>query len=89
MDKVIDAAEDAYNNLKFTGPAEHQTQFDVLARHEMALQVFVKREMKREANSLQAVDEPLAELKEFSSTCAIVSSIVLRLTGFCRNPDTS
>ena len=63
MDKVIDDAVDHYNHLKQVGPPEHKKELDILARHEEALQFFVKREMHGDADSLQAARELLVELK--------------------------
>ncbi len=61
---VIDSAVDAYNTLRDTGPDAHKVELDILARHEIALQTFIRRELAGQpADSLEEVDELLQELR--------------------------
>jgi len=61
---VIDAAVDAYNSMRDTGPEEHAAELDILARHETALQTFVQREVALQPeNSLEEVNDLLEELR--------------------------
>jgi len=61
---VIDAAVEAYNTMRETGPKAHATELDILARHEIALQTFVRREVAlQSADSLEEVESLLGELR--------------------------
>ena len=61
---VIDDAVERYNALRDTGPREHAVELQILARHEIALQTFIARELTSEpADSLEAVNELLSELR--------------------------
>ncbi len=61
---VIDAAIEAYNTMRDTGPEEHAAELEILARHEIALQTFVRREIDLQpTDSLEEVDALLAQLR--------------------------
>jgi len=61
---VIDGAVEAYNTLREAGPEAHAAELEILARHEIALQTFVRREVALQAkDSLEEVEGLLEELR--------------------------
>ncbi|MEM9620463.1 MAG: hypothetical protein AAF993_02370 [Pseudomonadota bacterium] len=66
--EVIDTAVETYNAMRDTGPAEHATELDILARHEIALQTFVRCELAGQSDSsMDEVTQLLQELRASQS----------------------
>lgn len=66
--KVIDVAVEEYITLRTEGPEEHAVELDVLARHEIALQTFVRREVaQRSTDSLEEAEGLVEELRLIQS----------------------
>ena len=60
---LIDAAVEEYIALRAEGPEEHAAELDILARHEIALQTFVRREVTlRSTDSLEEAEGLIEEL---------------------------
>ena len=61
---VIDTAVEEYIALRAEGPEEHAVELDILARHEIALQTFVRREVaQRLTDSLEEAEGLIEELR--------------------------
>lgn len=61
---VIDSAVLLYNTMRDEGPTGHATELDILARHEIALQTFARRELAEEDGSMDEVVALVEELRE-------------------------
>ena len=68
MIDLLDQAVASYNDLQAQGRPEHERELDILARHEIALQSFAKREVS--GDSAGAMDEVNALLVELRSAQA-------------------
>lgn len=61
---VIDGAVEAYSAMRDTGPEAHAVELDILARHEIALQTFVRLEITLDTmDSLSEAEALLEELR--------------------------